>query len=111
MYEKNSIAHNLKAEKEQIMDELNTHIRNLDDEIDSFMKPEEKQASQAIQDVTGIVNTSAQTIVSVTGTDMSRLPIDAHISSWQDYVPVTMRVVKREGQARQEKEMPCCGQL
>ena len=76
MYEQRIIAHNLKATKEQIvddlngvmsplqrrmmkellvhLDELNIHIKNLDDEIDNFMKPEEKQASQAIQDVTGI---------------------------------------------------------
>lgn len=109
MYEKNIIAHNLKATKEQIiddlngvmsslqrrmmkellshLDELNTHIRNLDDEIDSFMKPEEKHASQAIQDVTGIGNTSAQAIISVIGTDMSRFPTDAHISSWAGLCP------------------------
>lgn len=70
MYEQKVIAHNLKATKTQIiddlngvmsplqrrmmkellahLDELNEHIKNLDDEIDNFMKPEEKQASQAI---------------------------------------------------------------
>lgn len=63
------------------LDELNIHIRNLNDEIDSFMKPEEKQVSQAIQDVTGIGNTSAQAIISVIGTDMGRFPTDKHISS------------------------------
>ena len=64
MYEQKVIAHNLKASKEQIiddlngvmtplqrrmmkellghLDELNIHIKNLDDEIDNFMKPEEK---------------------------------------------------------------------
>ena len=104
MYEKNVIAHNLKASKEQIiddlngimsplqrrmmkellshLDELNIHIKNLDEEIDNFMKPEEKQASKMIQDVTGIGNTSAQAIISVIGTDMSRFPSDSHISSW-----------------------------
>ncbi len=103
MYEQKIIAHNLKATKEQIvddlngvmsslqrrmmkellvhLDELNIHIKNLDDEIDNFMKPEEKQASQAIQDVTGIGNTSAQAIISVIGSDMSRFPTDRHISS------------------------------
>lgn len=70
MYEKRIIAHNLKASKEQIvddlkgfmsplqkrmlkellqhLDELNIHIENLNDEIDHFMKPEEKHASQVI---------------------------------------------------------------
>lgn len=83
MYKQKIIAHNLKASKEQIiddlngvmsslqrhmmkellehLDELNIHIKNLDEEIDNFMKPEEKQASQAIQDVTGIGNTLLRT--------------------------------------------------
>ena len=64
MYKQKIIAHNLKASKEQIiddlngvmtplqrrmmkellshLDELNVHINNLEDEIDNFMKPEEK---------------------------------------------------------------------
>ena len=109
MYELNDIAHNLKASKEQIiddlngimtplqrrmmkellshLDELNVHIKNLDEEIDKFMKPEEKQASEAIQTVTGIGNTSAQTIVAVIGTDMSRFPTDKHLSSWAGVCP------------------------
>lgn len=65
MYDKKIIAHNLKASKEQILDdlngvmsplqrkmmrvvldhidELNAHVRELDDDIDNFMKPEEKR--------------------------------------------------------------------
>ncbi len=109
LYKKKVISHNLKASKEQVLDdlngvmtplqrrmmkellthldELNTHIKNLDDEIDNFMKPEEKKASGAIQDVTGIGNTSAQAIISVIGTDMSRFPTDGHISSWAGLCP------------------------
>lgn len=109
MYEKKVIAHNLKASKEQIMDdlngvmtplqrrmmkellghldELNIHIKNLDDEIDNFMKPEEKQAAAVIEDVTGIGHTSAQAIISVLGTDMSRFPTDAHMASWAGLCP------------------------
>lgn len=74
MYKQKIIAHNLKANKEQIVDdlngvmsplqcrmmkellahlnELNIHTKNLDDEIDNFINPEEKQTSQAIQEVT-----------------------------------------------------------
>ena len=33
------------------IDQLNAHIKDLDDEIDNFMKPEEKQAAQVIQDI------------------------------------------------------------
>ena len=109
LYEKKVIAHNLKATKEQIiddlngvmtdlqrkmmrilldhLDELNAHIRELDDDIDNFMKPEEKKASEVIQDVTGIANTSAQAIISVIGTDMERFPTAAHISSWAGLCP------------------------
>ena len=109
MYENKVIAHNLKASKEQIiddlngimtplqrrmmkellahLDELNAHIRNLDDEIDNFMKPKEKQAASAIEDVTGIGHTSAQAIISVIGTDMNRFPTDAHIASWAGLCP------------------------
>ena len=109
MYDNKMIAHNLKATKEQIiddlngvmsplqrkmmrtllkhLDELNSHIHELDDDIDSFMKPEEKQASAAIQDVTGIGNTNAQAVISVIGTDMGRFPDDAHIASWAGLCP------------------------
>ena len=109
LYKQNVIAHNLKATKEQIIDDLNgvmsdiqkkmmrhvldhidqlnAHIKDLDDEIDNFMKPEEKHAAQVIQDIPGIGNTSAQAIISVIGTDMSRFPTDAHISSWAGLCP------------------------
>lgn len=109
MYEKKVIAHNLKASKEQIiddlngimtplqrrmmkellthLDELNIHIKNLDDEINDFMKPEEKQAAKDIQVITGIGNSSAQAIISVIGADMERFPTDRHLSSWAGLCP------------------------
>ena len=109
LYENRVIAHNLKATKEQIiddlngvtsslqrkmlsiilnhLDELNKHIKNLDDDIDNFMKPEEKKSAEAIQDIPGIGNTSAQAIISVIGTDMKRFPTDSHISSWAGLCP------------------------
>ena len=109
LYQQKVIAHNLKATKEQIiddlngvmsdlqrkmmrillnhLDELNAHIRELDDDIDNFMKPEEKEAAEVIQDIPGIGNTSAQAIISVIGTDMERFPTDAHLSSWAGLCP------------------------
>lgn len=109
LYKQKVIAHNLKATKEQIiddlngvmsalqkkmmrvllnhLDELNAHIKELDDDIDNFMKPDEKQAVAVIQDIPGIGNTSAQAIISVIGTDMERFPTDAHISSWAGLCP------------------------
>lgn len=109
LYQKQIIAHNLKATKEQIiddlngvmsdlqkkmmrillnhLDELNAHIKELDDDIDNFMNSEEKTAAKVIQDIPGIGNTSAQAIISVIGTDMSRFPTHAHISSWTGLCP------------------------
>ena len=103
------IANNLKASKEQIiddlngvlspiqrrvmkellshLDELNEHIRNLDDDIDRFMKQEDKDAAQAIQEIPGIAANSAQTIISVIGSDMRRFPSDRHISKWAGLCP------------------------
>lgn len=109
MYENFEIAHNLKESKEQIvadlngiltglqrkmmkellahLDELDLHIKNLDDEIDHFMTPDEQSAAKAIQDIPGIGETSAQAIISVIGTDMSRFPSDRHISKWAGLCP------------------------
>ena len=109
MYRQGQIAHNLKAPKSQILDdlngvlsplqrrvmkellshldELNEHIRNLNDEIERFMKPEEHEAAKKIQDVPGIAQTSAQTVIAVIGTDMSRFPTEKHISSWAGLCP------------------------
>lgn len=109
MYEKKIIAHNLKATKEQIiddlngvmspiqrrmmkellshLDELNTHIHNLDDEIDNFMKPEEKKAASVIQDIPGIANSSAQAIIAVIGSTLDRFPSDKHLASWAGLSP------------------------
>lgn len=109
MYDRKVIAHNLKASKEQIMDDLNgfmsplqrnmmkellkhvdeldAHIEHLNQEIDNHMKPDEKRAVNAIKDVTGLGVKSAQAVISVIGTDMERFPTDAHISSWAGLCP------------------------
>ena len=85
------------------LDELNEHIRNLDDEIDRFMKPEEHEAAAKIQDVPGIGPTSAQTI----GTDMSRFPTDRHISSWAGVCPGNNESAgkRRSGKTRKGNSM------
>ncbi|MCI6888481.1 MAG: transposase [Lachnospiraceae bacterium] len=85
------------------LDELNIHIKNLDDKIDNFMKPEEKQASQAIQNVTGIGNTSAQAIISVIGADMNRFPADRHISSWAGLCPGDNESAKKRKSGKTRK--------
>lgn len=125
MYSKKVIAHNLKASKEQIiddlngvmsplqrrmmkellvhLDELNAHIKNLDDEIDNFMKPEEKKASEAIQSVPGIGNTSAQAVISVIGTNMNRFPTDSHIASWAGLCPGDHESAKKRKSGKTRK--------
>ena len=125
MYKNNDIAHNLKASKAQIiddlngfmtplqrrmmkellahLDELNEHIKNLDDEIDNFMKPEEKKAASAIEDITGIGHTSSQAIISVIGTDMNRFPTDAHIASWAGLCPGDNESAKKRKSGKTRK--------
>ncbi len=109
LYESKAIAHNLKASKEQIitdlngvlpflqrkmmtellrhLDELDIRIKNLDQEIGNFMTPDEVTASKRIQKIPGIGNASAQAIISVIGTDMSRFPTERHISKWAGLCP------------------------
>lgn len=109
MHDRKEIAHNLKASNTQLADDLNgvmtplqrklmrevishidqldEHIKNLDDDINNQMKDEEKKASAAIQDITGIAEASGNAIISVIGTDMGRFPTDAHISSWAGLCP------------------------
>ena len=125
MYSKKVIAHNLKASKEPIiddlngvmsplqrrmmkellvhLDELNAHIKNLDDEIDNFMKPEEKKASEAIQSIPGIGNTSVQAVVSVIGTNMNRFPTDSHITSWAGLCPGDHESAKKRKSGKTRK--------
>jgi len=62
------------------LDELNVHIKHLDDEIDHHMKSGEKQAVAAIKSITGIADTSARAVIVVIGTGMGRFPSDAHMS-------------------------------
>ena len=103
------LANNLKATDEQLADDLNgvltslqrkmlrvmlkhidelaEHIMQLDDDIDRHMKDEEKLAAAQIQELPGIGNTSAETIISVIGADMSRFPTDKHISKWAGLCP------------------------
>ena len=125
MYSRNVIAHNLKASKEQIIDDLNgvisplqrkmmrellvhvdeldAHIRHLDDDIDGHMKQDEKQAVDAIRSVTGLGAKSAQAVISVIGTDMGRFPTDAHISSWAGLCPGDNESAKKRRSGKTRK--------
>ncbi len=69
------------------VDELDIHIKNLDDEIDDRMDGDQKKAVEAIDDIPGIAVDSAKAVISVIGTDMSRFPTSSHISSWAGICP------------------------
>lgn len=119
------IAANLKATDEQLVDDLNgvlsalqkkmmrtmlthidelgKHIKELDDEIDRNMKDEEKIAAANIQEIPGIGNTSAETVISVIGTDMSRFPTDGHISSWAGLCPGNNESAKKRKSGKTRK--------
>lgn len=125
LYEKKVIAHNQKASKEHIiddlngimsdiqrkmmrlllkhLDELNAIIKELDDDIDSFMKPQEKQATKVIQDIPGIANASAQAIISVLGTDMERFPSDRHLALWAGLCPGDNESAKKRKSGKTRK--------
>lgn len=125
LYESNAISHNLKATKEQIiddlngvmsplqrrmmkellahLDELNVHIQRLDEEIDNFMKPEEIQAAEMIQEIPGIAHTSAKAILSVIGVDMSRFPSAGHLASWAGMCPGNNESAKKRRSGKTQK--------
>lgn len=122
---KKQIAPNLKASNEQLLEDLNgiltplqkkmmkellshldeliRHIKNLDDDISENMNGEEKKATAVIQDIPGIAAIGAQQIISVIGTDMSRFPTDAHISSWAGLCPGNNESAKKRRSGRSRK--------
>jgi len=51
------------------------------------MKPDEKEAAKAIQEIPGIGETSSQVIISVIGTNMERFPSGKHIASCAGLCP------------------------
>lgn len=69
------------------IDELDKHIAELDDEIDNNMRGDYQGCVKLVDGVTGIGPDSAKVILSVIGTDMSRFPSAAHLSSWAGLSP------------------------
>lgn len=85
------------------IDELEKHIRNLSDDIDRFMDSGEKAAVKAIEEVPGISQKSAEAIISVIGTDMSRFPTDKHISKWAGLCPGNNESAKKRNSGKTTK--------
>ena len=125
MLSEKKISRQLKAPKEQILDDLNgvmsplqqqmmrvllshideldTHIGELDDQIDSHMKTDEKKVVEAISDVTGLGINSARAIISVIGTDMGRFPTAAHLASWAGMCPGDNESAKKRKSGKTRK--------
>lgn len=125
MLRKKEIARNLKADANQLIDDMNgvlskmqrmvlkelmkhldelaEHISNLDEEINNFMNPDEKECVAAIKEIPGIGNDSAQAIISVIGTDMSRFATDKHISKWAGLCPGNNESAKKRKSGRTSK--------
>lgn len=125
MLEKKEISYKLKATPLQIVDdlqgvlspiqkrmlkelmqhlnELNQHIQNLNDEIDDFMKPGEKEATQALCQIPGIAKTSAQAIISVIGINMERFPSDKHLAKWSGLCPGNNESAKKRKNGKTSK--------
>lgn len=119
------ISGRLKASKEQILDDLNgvmsqlqrqmmrvllshideldAHIKELDIQIDDHMKPDEKNAVEAIKAVTGLGVDSSRIIISVIGTDMGRFPTDAHLASWAGMCPGDHESAKKRKSGKTRK--------
>ena len=85
------------------IDELERHIKNLSDDIDRFMDSGEKAAVKAIEEVPGIGKVSAEAIISVIGTDMTRFPTDRHISKWAGLCPGNNESAKKRNSGRTTK--------
>lgn len=125
MLSKKEIARNLKANAEQLIDDMNgvlskmqrkvlrellkhldelaEHISNLNEEINNFMNPDEKKCVEDAKTIPGIGNDSAQAIISVIGTDMGRFPTDKHISKWAGLCPGNNESAKKRKSGRTAK--------
>lgn len=85
------------------VDELNRHIKELDDQIDDHMKPDEKKAVEAISEVTGLGTDSSRIVISVIGTDMGRFPTDGHLCSWAGLCPGDNESAKKRKSGKTRK--------
>ena len=125
MRKERKVSSRLKATDEQLADDLNgfltplqtmmirevlshikelaEHIHRLEDEIDHHMDNAQKQAAKKLETVTGIGENSAKAIISVIGTDMSRFPTDAHLSSWAGLCPGNNESAKKRHTGKTRK--------
>ena len=66
---------------------LNKRIDEIDSIIDDSLSPDMQELVALLKDIPGVGESSAKTILSVIGTDMSRFPTASHLASWAGVCP------------------------
>lgn len=70
------------------IDDLNSKIESLNEEIERLMGPfDDDEKRRRLDEIPGIGNGVAQVILAELGTDMSRFPSAAHAASWAGLAP------------------------
>jgi transposase len=70
------------------IDDLNSKIENLNEEIDRLMRPfDEEEQQERLDAIPGVGRDVAQVILAELGVDMSRFPSAAHAASWAGLAP------------------------
>jgi len=70
------------------IDDLNSKIENLNEEIDRLMRPfDEDEQQERLDAIPGVGHDVAQVILAELGVDMSRFPSAAHAASWAGLAP------------------------
>lgn len=66
---------------------LNERIDEIDAIIDDNLSSDQQELVELLMEIPGVGESSAKTILSVIGTDMSRFPTAAHLASWAGVCP------------------------
>lgn len=85
------------------IDELDRHIKALDDDIDANMGKKYGKPIKEVDEIPGVGKRSAETILAVTGQDMGRFPTDEHLCSWAGVCPGNNESAKKRNSGRTTK--------
>ena len=66
---------------------LNKQIDEIDSVIDDNLSPDQQELAEMLMEIPGVGESSAKTILSAIGTDMSRFPAASHLASWAGVCP------------------------